>query len=699
MNLLLQPLVNWPAQFLAPETMRLMALALLHFLWQGAALAAAAYAAMTLCRTASARYAAGVTALAFMLAAPIATFRFLNANAQRATVAKVRTNAGARFSASRFDCARQAGCAPSAQPVTRSVAQNGAASALTAIAAKAQSFVQRQSTGPDFLLLLVESWFAGVLLLSLRSAGGLLLVERLRRRSSSAIPDHLLELCLDLQDRLRLSRFVRYCKCLHLDAPAVAGWLRPVVLLPAAAISGLTVTQLEAVIAHELAHIRRCDAFVNLFQIAVETLLFYHPAVWWLGKRVRAERENCCDDIAVAVCGSPLTYAEALAHLASSRTAPAFALAANRGPLAARVARLLHSEAPRGLRGTGLSAAVFCLSSALLAGTALIAIAHTVHAAPQEPAPVPAPPAPADKDGAFVIRPSRPPQPAVAATPVATPAPAVAPTPAPGAPASPSLAPTPSAEANPRPVTPSQTPTPAAPATSKSSYLEQMKAAGFDNLSVDELIALKTQGVTPDYVKQMRDLGLHPSADELIGLKVQGITPDYIREMRAVAAGKLDTDSLIGLKVQGVTPDYIKQMKDLGVSTDADDLISLKVQGVTADYIKQMKDLGLRADADNIIGMKVQGVTPDYVKNMRGLGLKIDSDDVIALKVQGVTAEYVKAMQAAGFKLDVEDTIGAKVQGITPEFIEKVRSHGFKSLTLDQLMALKHAGVLDPQQK
>ena len=80
----------------------------------------------------------------------------------------------------------------------------------------------------------------------------------------------------------------------------VVGWLRPVILLPASALTGLAPSQLEAVIAHELAHIRRHDYLVNLFQTTVETLLFYHPASWWISRQIRAEREHCCDDVAVS---------------------------------------------------------------------------------------------------------------------------------------------------------------------------------------------------------------------------------------------------------------------------------------------------------------------------------------------------------------------------------------------------------------
>ena len=105
--------------------------------------------------------------------------------------------------------------------------------------------------------------------------------------------------------------------------PTVIGWLKPVVLLPASALAALTPQQLEAILAHELAHIRRHDYLVNLLQTLVETLLFYHPAVWWLSRRIRIERENCCDDLAVSLCGDPVAYAAALADLEALRSSTA----------------------------------------------------------------------------------------------------------------------------------------------------------------------------------------------------------------------------------------------------------------------------------------------------------------------------------------------------------------------------------------
>src|SRR3974377_1751725 len=218
-----------------------------------------------------------------------------------------------------------------------------------------------------------------------------------------------------------ISRMIRYCQSIHLEVPVVVGWIRPVVLLPVSAITGLSQVQLEAVIAHELAHIRRYDAFVNLFQVAVETLLFYHPAVWWLGKRIRAEREHCCDDAAVAICGSPVTYARALARLAEMKPSPQLAMALNGSPLVDRVARLLGSARDtRVLRAANLSAGVFFLAAAfppaaLPRAPASVTNAHKLHE--QTPASAPAAPSapiapsrpaapPTSPDGAILVRPS-----------------------------------------------------------------------------------------------------------------------------------------------------------------------------------------------------------------------------------------------------------------------------------------------------
>ena len=237
------------ANWISPEVLRTLGWTLLHFLWQGAGLAALFVVAAAVCRSASGRYALAVSALVLMMASPVVTFIWLRAQANTA----VRTGAE--------------GASTWAETSTQH------ATALSGSRAPVAGSRTEQATG---MLWLVEAWFLGVLLLSLRTAGGLILIERMRRREIKQVGAELYAKCLALQRRMGLDRVIRYCECHRLDVPAVLGWFRPVVLLPVRALTGLTEAQIEAVIAHELAHIRRLDCFVNLFQIATETLLFYH---------------------------------------------------------------------------------------------------------------------------------------------------------------------------------------------------------------------------------------------------------------------------------------------------------------------------------------------------------------------------------------------------------------------------------------
>ena len=629
------------ANWLSPDVLRTLDWTLLHFLWQGAGLAALFAVAAAVCRSASARYALAVSALVLMLVSPVVTFTWLRAQANPA----VRTGA-------------EGALTWAGTPTQNATALSGSRAPV------AESGTEQ----PMAMLWLVEAWFLGVLLLSLRTAGGLILIERMRRKEIKRVGEELYARCLALQRRMGIERFIQYCECHRLDAPAVLGWFRPVVLLPVRALTGLTEAQIEAVIAHELAHIRRLDCFVNLFQIATETLLFYHPAVWWVSQRIRAERENCCDDEAIAVCGDAVNYARALTLMEEWRTAPALMMAANRSPLGERVMRLLGWNGTAGrIRVAGLAGSFVCLVGALLAANAFLGVAHAAwgSAAPGRQG--------QGSSSVIVVTPEAAPSKERAAQ-AAKPAPAVQPAPKP----------------QPNPAGEPQT----ANDGKKQSYMDAMAAAGVKITDVDELISLKTQGVTPEYIKGMRDLGLQPNAEELIGMKVQGITPEYVREMRRFDSNA-SIDDLIGMKVQGITPEYFREARKTYSNLGIDELIGMKVQGITPEYVREFHDLGLQTSADELIGLKVQGVTPDYVKEMRAAGLKPNTDELIGMKVQGVTPEYVKSMQAAGFKdLDCDELIGAKVQGVTPEFIEKARKHGFQNLTLDKLIALKHADIL-----
>jgi uncharacterized protein (TIGR03435 family) len=157
-----------------------------------------------------------------------------------------------------------------------------------------------------------------------------------------------------LAARIGVSRSVRVLVSALVQVPATVGWLRPVVLLPVGSLAGLPAGHVEALLAHEFAHIRRHDYLVNMLQGIAEALLFYHPAVWWVSGHIRAEREHCCDDVAVAIGGDVLTYANALIELESCRTPDtAVLVAASDGSLAGRVRRLLNESQPSGRTFSG----------------------------------------------------------------------------------------------------------------------------------------------------------------------------------------------------------------------------------------------------------------------------------------------------------------------------------------------------------
>jgi peptidoglycan-N-acetylglucosamine deacetylase len=169
----------------------------------------------------------------------------------------------------------------------------------------------------------------------------------LKRRQTNPLAERWQARVAHLSRQLRLSRPVRLCESALVEVPTVVGWLRPVILVPASLLTGLPAQQVEALLAHELAHIRRQDYLVNLLQTMIETLLFYHPAVWWISGQVRQEREHCCDDLAVKACGDVLVYARALTELEQLRVRVSgqLALAATGGSLLGRIRRLV--ETPR----------------------------------------------------------------------------------------------------------------------------------------------------------------------------------------------------------------------------------------------------------------------------------------------------------------------------------------------------------------
>ena len=364
--------------WLSADVLHALGWALIHSLWQCVGLAALAAILMAFSRRPSVRYLIATAALAVMLAVPAATVFLLTKPSTTAQAPTLQHPASQLFTASApANPPRSAPVAPAALPH----ANDSAAIFLVQSSRSPARFLYPNFLPSSLLPWLVGAWLCGVALFSLRFAGGYLLLEY-RCRTQSCVPDaRILALCHALQRQLGLNRAIRYLECAWLQAPGVIGWLRPVLLLPVSALTGLSEAQLRAIIAHELAHIRRHDFFVNLLQVLVETLLFYHPAVWWLNARIRAERELCCDEIAVSLTGDRLEYAKVLALMAAWEKSPALAMAANRGPLTTRIFHILGRKPSGAGRMLGLTGSILFLAAALGAANALFGIAYPIPAA------------------------------------------------------------------------------------------------------------------------------------------------------------------------------------------------------------------------------------------------------------------------------------------------------------------------------
>src|ERR1051326_1469206 len=212
----------------------------------------------------------------------------------------------------------------SPSPAIESAAPSGTATSMIATSinyfvassdATTTTFETLASTARGWLPQIVLVWLAGVTFFSIRLVVSWTRVQKLARAGAQPAGASWQRIASRLSGALALKRAIALVESASVEVPTVIGWLRPIILLPASTPSGLTPEQIEMVLAHKLAHIRRHDFFVNLMQTVVETLMFYHPAVWWISGRIRDEREHCCDDLAIAVCGNPLQYARALTRL------------------------------------------------------------------------------------------------------------------------------------------------------------------------------------------------------------------------------------------------------------------------------------------------------------------------------------------------------------------------------------------------
>ena len=506
-----------------------LAWTLLHFIWQGAVIALVAGFAGAALRSArpTTRYVVFCGALSAMLLSPAITFVVMRA------------------------------------PQALAPASAAAASVSPSSAIVSGSAMSPSAAGPTWFEWLVGIWVSGVVLLGLHSFVGWVLAQRLKRVKTSPAAEAVQCAARSLRERLGIRRAVRVLASAVAEVPGTLGWLRPVILVPVSAFTALTPDQLELLIAHELAHVRRHDYLVNLAQTAVETVLFYHPAVWWVSGRIRAERENCCDDLAVAACGNVAQYVRALAALEGLRgRRPRLVVAADGGSLLSRIERLLNRErtlleTPPAWLGALVPAAL--VLATIVSATPLPAVAGSAPRPEGQPTGflgglTDAGYTHLSVDEIIALK---------------------------------------EHGVEPR-------------------YVKDMLSSGLGVPTVDQLIRLREHGVEPGYVAGMAMSGLVSDLDfaTVIRLRENDARGDDMLRIRALGFGPFSTDEVIRLRQNGVDAATFTALKEAGADrARVADAIAFRENDVTADRIRDMKQQGFNnLSLEQILKLRRSGI-------------------------------------------------------------------------------------------
>ncbi len=578
---------------------------------------------------------------------------------------------------------------------------------------------------PTVAQVVAEIWAVIAALILARLAFSFFYLERLKR---DALP-------LSVDRRHALSRWdradkgqrdVRICVSDEIRVPVAVGIFDAMILLPQDLVEELDSTDLDRVLLHELAHVRRSDDWVNLLERVAMALLFFSPGLYFIARQMDLEREVACDDWVLAQASENASYARCLARIVEMTQWPYRPLAApgvfvTRRSMSIRIERLLARGRDIRVRLAvvpSLISLIAIIAIVVAGGFVSPTIAYTmssdVMASRAKVKPL-----------VFAARPSARPAPKEKAPPP-KPAPTATSTPLIAAyvPAKPVAthatvhthvevhqhaalrehanvsATTQIAEAFPAAKAPGQTPS-LDNSVADTGYLDELRDAGLTNLDADTIIALKSVGVTGDYIRQMRAAGLGQlTARELVELKSVGVTPDYIKMMRSAGLGATDARGWTEIKSIGLTPDYVSQMRAAGLSVnDPRRWAELKSVGVTPDYVNMMRGAGLGAsDGRGWMELKSVGVTPDYASQLQRAGITgLDTRTLVELKSVGVSPAYIQDLANAGYAhLSAREYEELRSVGVDSAFIQRLAQHGFTKLPVQKLIEFKSMGI-DPK--
>lgn len=677
------------------QLIELLTRALIHFVWQGALAAVVLGAVLWLARRATpwTRYRIACWGLLLMVCLPAATLWWMANPATSGSHTAVAEGVVPESSASETEFFPGPTLA-----VAKLLGEDRAPSSVL--------------TSLRWTLFTI--WLIGVAALSLSHTVAWVRLRRLTWRGVLPAPEIWQRRVDRLSQRLGLCRVVQILQSALVEVPTVVGWFRPVVLVPIGSLTGLDPRQMEAVLAHELAHIWRRDYLVNLLQVVAETLLFYHPAVWWASRRIREEREHCCDDAAVALTGDRLALAKALLQLEELRTSPPRLVPAlSGGSLVQRISRLLGGEvmSRHRTRHPLLNAALIATILAVV-GVAWAAVATnptnaSLVPATSDPVYSPAVGGSGESDVAGDLTGTWTAEPEygkihlrlktgtkrnrsnlgfdVEASELITRTAG-------------------SFQLSRDPGTISFQGSLVSGAGNGTfsfepnrAFVRDLERYGVDDFDNRELLALATTQVDREYVAELDRLGFGDQleGDILIALGIHRVTTSYISELASRGYEETDLDNLLAMRIHGVNAEWIDGVQALGYELDADELLAWRIHGVNEEWAEAVRHEGYDLDGENLLAWRIHGVSGEFIESLRDAGFDdLDGDEVLAMRIHGVSPEWMREMRDVGIEeFDADTAIAFRVHGVSPEFVREFEDLGYANIDGDHLVAMRVHGV------
>lgn len=513
--------------------------------------------------------------------------------------------------------------------------------------------------------LIVTIWFIIFMAQCVKILSGLVHIQRIRHYKTSPVSVFWAQRIGELASRLNIKKTITLLESAIIKVPAVVGFLKPTILVPLGLLNKLSQEEVESILMHELAHIRRKDYLFNLLQCFIDVMFFFNPAILWISSLIRNERENCCDDIAINETKSKKQFIQALVsfHQYNNAIAPKYAMpfATRKHKLVDRVKRIVNNN-NKTLNPGEKIVLVGCL---IAFGIAFVTVSNgqTDTTKKKQPQQKSSPASTANKPSAGAAKPKQ-------------------------------------AQSKPTSVSVDNDVKVNTDVSVENDNNTSITYAqlGYKNLTVDQLIELKDHGVNEDYLKELSDAGYkNISLEKAIELRDHGVDSRFVKEVASMGYKNVSINQLMELKDHGVNIEFLHELAAYGYKNiSMDEATNLRDHGVNGEYIKEFNDAGYKGlDLEKLTELRDHGVTIEFINSLRKAGVtNITVDKAIEYKDEGFDVTFLSGVRNAGYAdVTVEKAMDLRNHGVSLDYISSIKKYGLSGLTLDKLMELKDHGV------